>query len=50
MWKLNYDLNMNTVALSVIKGFETLLLGHTLLLLKKIDLFLIVSNFTVFSN
>lgn len=40
MWKLNYDLNMNTVALGVIKGFETSLLGHQLLPLKKMDLFL----------
>lgn len=31
MWKLNCDLNMNTVALGVMKEFETLLLGHELL-------------------
>lgn len=35
MWRLNYNFNMNTVALGVVKGFETLLLGHELLLLKK---------------
>lgn len=28
MWKFNYDLNMNAVAVGVIKGFETLLLGQ----------------------
>lgn len=50
MWRLNYNLNMNTVALGLIKGFETLLLGHDLLLLKKLIFFLINSNFTVFSN
>lgn len=37
MWKLNYDLDMNAVALGAIKGFETLLLGHEWLL---IDLFI----------
>lgn len=50
MWRLSYDLTMNTVALGLIKGFETLLLGHELLLLKKWIFFLINSNFTVFSN
>lgn len=51
MWRLNYNFNMNTVALGVVKGFETLLLGHELLLLKKkLIFFLVVSNFTVFSN
>lgn len=49
MWRLNYNLNMNTVALGLIKGFETLLLGHELLL-KKLIFFLINSHFTVFSN
>lgn len=29
MWKFNYDLNMNPVAVGIIKGFETLLVGET---------------------